>query len=115
MKIEHNSARCCYRFPLGAMRTGEQVTLRLLAEDPQIRSVRVKTFFYEDSTEYDMTRMDRFFVCDLLLPQSPGVLWYFFVISYADRTIYYGPPMGKTQGESLKWTMRNNTVFKSTC
>lgn len=101
MKIEHNSARCCYRFPLGAMRTGEQVTLRLLAEDPQIRSVRVKTFFYEDSTEYDMTRMDRFFVCDLLLPQSPGVLWYFFVISYADRTIYYGPPMGKTQGEGV--------------
>ena len=56
MIIEHNSARCCFRNPLGAVKTGECVMLRLRAEDSDVRSVRIKTFFYNESAEYPMFR-----------------------------------------------------------
>ena len=83
MTIEHNSARCCFRNPLGAVKTGGSVVLRLRAEGPDVRSVRVKTFFYDESAEYPMTRTNTLWEKRLSLPESPGVLWYFFIIETA--------------------------------
>lgn len=101
MTIEHNSARCCFRNPLGAVKTGGSVVLRLCAEGPDVRSVRVKTFFYGESAEYPMTRTNTLWEKRLSVPESPGVLWYFFIIETAQETLYFGPPMGRTQGEGV--------------
>lgn len=101
MIIEHNSARCCFRNPLGAVKTGECVMLRLRAENPDIRSVRIKTFFYNESTEYSMSRGASLWEKRITVPKTPGVLWYFFMIETTQETLYMGPPMGHTQGEGV--------------
>lgn len=98
MTIEHNSARCCFRNPLGAVKTGEYVMLRLRAENPDIRSVRIKTFFYNESAEYPMFRGANLWEKRITVPETPGVLWYFFIIETTQETLYMGPPMGPYAG-----------------
>lgn len=101
MTIEHHSAQCRYRNPLGAVKTGSQVILRLKADDPTVHSVRLKTFFYDERAEYRMTRTNTLWEKRITVPARTGVLWYFFIIETSTETLYVGPPMGRTQGAGV--------------
>ena len=101
MIMEHNSAQCRYRSPLGAVPAGTSVMLRLRAEGGEVRSVRIKTFFYADSAEYAMENHGRYWEKRLTVPDDIGVLWYFFLIETPQETLYLGPPMSRTQGAGV--------------
>ena len=87
MIMEHNSAQCRYRSPLGAVPAGTSVMLRLRAEGGEVRSVRIKTFFYADSAEYAMENHGRYWEKRLTVPDDIGVLWYFFLIETPQETL----------------------------
>ncbi|SCJ75618.1 Alpha-amylase/pullulanase [Anaerotruncus sp. 2789STDY5834896] len=99
--IRHNSALCAYRLPMGAVCTGQKVTLRLQADPAQVEGVTVRIFINDQGQDHPMA-LDRegLWSYTFTAQAAPGVDWYYFIIhTIAGHTLYMGLPMGQTAGE----------------
>ncbi len=96
MQIEHNSQLEFYRSPFGAVKTGTDVTLRVLVKDgglPHSIKCICKTdkTVWETDMHYQFTAMDAsVYGCTLKMPESPCLLWYWFEIKTDKGLVYYG-------------------------
>ncbi len=73
-RVVHDCAQELYRAPLGALRCGETVHLRLYAADAADSAVLLA-----GGESYPMQKeSDGFFGVDLRVPDEPGLLWYSF-------------------------------------
>ncbi len=103
--VVHNAAKTRYRDPLGALRTGESVTLRLSVHDVWFEHVNVTLIADGTSTDYAMVFMDGLWTVTLDVPADPCVIWYYFTLRSGDTHLYYGrsfgcaPCMGKIYWE----------------
>ncbi|MBQ9815565.1 MAG: glycoside hydrolase family 13 protein [Lachnospiraceae bacterium] len=89
MNIFHDSYSNEYREPFGAALTGSEVKLCLKADDAL--SVSLHTYSEAEGDrmlpgEY----MDGLYRWSVRMPQTDGLVWYFFVIDYPDQTVCYG-------------------------
>ena len=100
MNVLHNSALAEFRDPLGAARTGEEVLLRIQAEDAC--SVLLRLYQNDVGSEIKMEPVDGYWQCRFTVPEEPCILWYSFFLETEKEALYYGPPMGgRNQGEGL--------------
>lgn len=96
MKLEHNSRNSMYRNPMGAVPTGEVVTLRVaVAEGGIPDSVKLVMIREGQEHEFEMYFVDRICQCSFYeakveMLDVPGLIWYYFVISSGGETVYYG-------------------------
>ena len=89
MQFYHNSHDIAYRRPFGAAETGSSVYLMLYAEG----AISVALHVWRESYGEDVLPMDgngfQFFI-NLLLPEEPCVMFYYFSIDMGDHMVCYG-------------------------
>ena len=89
MRVFHNSHDNRYRRPFGAAEAGSSVYLMIHAEGAQ--SVTLSTWREGAGEEqFPMEKNEFEFSLDLSLPDSPCVLFYYFIIQMEDEWVYYG-------------------------
>lgn len=89
MNIFHNSQLEDCRKPFGAVETGTSVHLQIECQGAQNAQLRL----WEDAegeTMIPMIMHEDWAEIDVQTPDHPTVLWYFFVLTYPDKTICYG-------------------------
>ncbi len=92
MKLFHHSHDTFYRNPFGAVKTGQEITLRLLASETP-KAVWVRLFCPEGETRIDMTlekKTDTGFLYQATIQagETPCLLWYDFVAE-GEELCYY--------------------------
>lgn len=88
MRNFHNSQLTEYREPYGAATCGSTVRLRL---ESDADSARLRIWHDEQGeTVFLMQKFDGYFEYELILPDEPCILWYFFLLDYPGKTLCYG-------------------------
>ncbi len=95
MQIFHNSRDESFRAPKGAVKTGENIKISLFVKAEEMpRGVALRLFSHEEklvsmeiSGEKDGGVIYSAKVC---APESPCLLWYYFVISFGEKEVFYG-------------------------
>lgn len=94
----HNSHDIFYRSPFGAVCCGQTIRIRFKVEDglTEIRSVKLRLWRYESAEEkIEMEGSkgcgaQRIYTADIRSVDSPGLIWYYFIIELGERIYYYG-------------------------
>lgn len=100
MYLYHNSRKPEYRSPYGAVPVGTALTLCVDAHDlPQNGEVFVRLWSGQEQL-IPMTRggQNRYTVT-ISVPDTPGLLWYYFDVKYGGETRHYGRPPHGHHGE----------------
>jgi glycosidase len=103
--VVHNAAKPKYRSPLGALKTGESVTLRLSVQGAWFESISLTLLIEGSSFDYAMHFADGYWAVTFTVPDYPSVLWYYFSLRSGDTFVYYGrnfncaPCLGKLYWE----------------
>lgn len=91
--MEHNSFDSFFRYPAGAVATGQELRIRLRAEEADEVYLRI----FDDDNVLQKIRMDRegagngdIYITNFSVPDTPCLLWYNFEIITADARYYYG-------------------------
>lgn len=96
MKIEHNSHNNFCRTPFGAAACVSKVTLRLLigaTRWPQNVELKYEMRGEKFSKEmhYHSTMLDMYvYEAELTMPETPGLVFYHFEVSFGDFVVIYG-------------------------
>lgn len=78
MTLYHDSRSNIYRSPLGAAPAGESLRLSILAT--QARCVTLRLWWQDQEKLYPMVHTGGdMYTCTIELPQTPGLLWYYFI------------------------------------
>ena len=90
MYLFHDSRNSQYRMPQGAVPCGRKLVLKLKSEE--LRRAWVRLWWQECEERVPMkSAQDDFFTCELDLPETPGLLWYFFIAEdWNGKHWYYG-------------------------
>lgn len=86
---------------MGAVPTGETVTLRLAAEEGELTGAKLRIYIEEQGTEYDMCYRNGYWEYAYPVPAECGIVWYSFALFSGEETRWLGPQPGKTQGEGV--------------
>lgn len=94
MELYHNSRKQEYRSPYGAVAVGTTVTISLDAPEAERVYLRLWT---RSETLIPMTKgeVGRFTV-EWIVPETPGLVWYYFRVDTANGTVFYGADHGGT-------------------
>ena len=89
MQAYHNSANPAYRFPLGALKTCDEVYLGLRIVGEDVKSVYLH--FYADGYEQniEMNRNGNLWFVNMTVPERAAAYFYYFRINTAYQTQYY--------------------------
>ncbi|SPF52103.1 glycoside hydrolase family 13 protein [Candidatus Desulfosporosinus infrequens] len=117
----HNSHDLFYREPFGAVSCGQRITfrlrtfsvhvdaciLRIWEKDREIaipmhRITETSQSSVSDSVPEPFAEKD-LFEGDYEVPNSPGLIWYYFVIRVGSQTYYYGNNLKGLGGEGKLW------------
>ena len=90
MHLYHNSRESRFRTPFGAAPTGAEVTLSIEAEVPQGTEVLVRLWQSGESLVPMTEAEPGLFRCSFPVAQTPGLLWYYFLIRTPEGICYYG-------------------------
>ena len=103
-RLLHDSRSPLFRSPSGAQKAHSAVTLRLIAEGDRVESVTLR-LWWENAEKRLSMRPDGEgrYVCRLLLPSRPGVLWYFFIVREDGQDVYYGNAWDQLGGEGARY------------
>lgn len=90
MMVFHDSRNEMYRWPLGAVCCGERITLRVCAKEAS--SVTLRLWWNDAEQRYPMKSIAQgLYACDVEMPQTPGVMWYYFcIVDESGESGYYG-------------------------
>ncbi len=94
MELYHNSRKQEYRSPYGAVATRTTVTIALDA--PEAAQVYLRLWTGSE-TLIPMTKgAEGRFTVEWTVPETPGLVWYYFRVDTADGTVFYGTDRGGT-------------------
>lgn len=103
--VFHNSHDIRYRQPFGAVRCGQRVVLRLkvlYSKEPRVVYIRIwELEMYERKIYMNLAKADGetyIFEGEFIAPDTPGLLWYYFVIEYEHISYYYGNNANRSGG-----------------
>lgn len=92
----HNSYDLFYRNPFGAVTCNKNITIRLKV-NAKISAHLVELFIVTNDLEnrlemYEKENHENYniFECELTASDTPGLMWYYFVVHTNSRKIYYG-------------------------
>ncbi len=104
MTVLHDSRNILFRTPAGARPAGETVTLRLRAPADVRATLRVWWHDREQRFRMKPSKAEPgLFEHALVLPKTPGLLWYYFIIESKDETRFYGNAEDGLGGEGQLW------------
>ncbi len=94
MKIYHNSQDKQYRFPQGAVKTGDTVRLSIYVETDTVPDFARLRLWDGNEQFVEMNIIEQansgaFYSAEIEMPKEPQLLWYYFVVSVKGRTLYY--------------------------
>ena len=89
MQLEHNSHKNIYREPFGACKTGTSVRLRLFC-DTDVFPERVMCVVNDTPVEMVCTENGNLYECTVKAPETPSLLFYYFLVKTDATTVYYG-------------------------
>jgi cyclomaltodextrinase len=104
MIIEHDSRNSFYRFPFGAVPCLSTVVLRLFVKIEDIpRKISLVYTFNNKPVSLTMYYINSIaqgslYETMLTVPETPGLLWYYFIIETNTKTYYYGNNSNKYGG-----------------
>ncbi len=116
MNIEHHSRKEVYRYPMGAMKCGEVVRLRVAVESYAIPT-EVKCIIGGKSINmYFATEINhnRVYECKVLLPEKEGLLWYCFKAVAGGETAYCGNNPEFLGGQGRMYSTLPDRMFQIT-
>ena len=94
MELYHNSRKQEYRSPYGAVAVGTTVTISLDAPEAERVYLRLWT---GSETLIPMTKGEAGrFTAEWIVPETPGLVWYYFRVDTANGTVFYGVDYGGT-------------------
>ena len=103
--IYHDSQKLSFRNPFGAVPCGNKVRLNLSVSSSQnVESVILRLWKHESIEEkvpmYLTTAIEgsMTFSTEITTPETPGLLWYYFIVTADGNTHYYGNNNKKTGG-----------------
>jgi len=88
--IFHDSTHGKYRRPLGAVAPGQEVTLSLYIKDVYVDNAFLRVFHNSGSAEYRMEYSDGWWSTRVIMPEEPGLVWYYFTIDIGQDRVFYG-------------------------
>ena len=121
MRLIHNSRLPQSRSPFGAVEKGTDVTLSVLVEDAEPRTISIDLRVWIDGKGETIIPLrheaDGIFTVTLPCPE-PALLWYRFNVTAtfedSTRTLYLGAPEGRTGGEGATYTYPECPSFQLT-
>ncbi|MTI55506.1 glycoside hydrolase family 13 protein [Geosporobacter ferrireducens] len=109
--IYHNSHEKIYRTPFGALPCSARVSLRIkIASEVPPDTVFLRLWNEEEKEKlYPMSllenqRMDRIYHAEIETPQTPKLIWYFFIIHFQNQTYFYGNNASQSGGAGEIYT-----------
>ena len=104
MELYHNSRKQEYRSPYGAVAVGTTVTISLDAPEAERVYLRLWT---GSETLIPMTKGEAGrFTAEWIVPETPGLVWYYFRVDTANGTVFYGADhcgTGKCTDQPESW------------
>lgn len=98
MNLFHDSRNPNYRSPYGAVPTGQNVTLCLDASVPDKGRVLLRLWNGKETLlPMDRVEGNRFQIT-IPMPETPGLLWYYFRVETGTETLCYGHPADALDG-----------------
>ncbi len=102
MKLFHHSHDIQYRSPFGAVKTGTEVTLRLLVTEGSAESVRLRLFRQGEEKQIPMQHLGNgLYEAVVSVGETPCLLWYDFVAECGGRCYYYSNSQESLGGEGV--------------
>lgn len=96
MKLEHNSRKSVYRNPVGAVKTGTNVRIRLAVTEIGLPD-SIELIMYRDGvkTVKEMHYIEYLCECSVYeanidVGDKPGIIWYYFKVAGSGQCAYYG-------------------------
>ena len=97
-EVEHNSRNVYFRSPIGAAEAGSKIKLGIRLRTCQsIQSVLMRGWhdrfgekLFTLTTKDEWSSEEKYYSITLDLPEKGCLLWYYFIITTADDTCYYG-------------------------
>ena len=88
MMVFHDSRSDIYRLPTGAIPCGEVLSLRVRAVG--MCTVQLRVWWNNTEALYDMSSIGGgLYTVDLPMPETPGVLWYYFKLTDEEKQVWY--------------------------
>jgi len=95
--IFHNSHDVFFRNPFGAVSCGQRITLQLQIAEAQETVESVMLRIWKNNQQEELVPMSlgetggegSIYRAQMVAPDNPGLLWYYFVVRLADGKIYY--------------------------
>lgn len=105
--IIHDSAKPKYRWPTGAVATGDRVKLYLEIRGLGASDVYLELLHGVSKTNHKMQKNNFLWEVEIQVPEEASVLWYWFVIKIDEvNKIYYGANIESTSGNGrVYWTI----------
>ncbi len=88
--VLHNCASDTYRSPIGAVPAGSEVLLRVRVRSSQVLSVSLVLFNDKELREVSMAAEGDWYAITVTLPDTVGVLWYYFRLHCYGEVWHYG-------------------------
>lgn len=91
--LYHNSHEFYYRSVFGAVPSGSKVVLRLRADKNIKEDWQASVRLWQSNvgeTVVPMTWEGNAFAATLTMPDKGCLLWYYFIVTYGGKTVYYG-------------------------
>ena len=102
MTLYHSSQDPAFRTPPGALAAGEQVTLRIRAEGA--KKVTLRLWWDGAPVLRPMDKSDNgLFEARWRMPETPGLLWYYFICEADGARAFYGNAPDCLGGEGAVW------------
>ena len=96
--LYHNSHDETYRFPIGALKCGDSLTLRFRSDEGE---PLLRTWDGEESV-YPMESIGGcFYETTINVPTQPMLFWYDFIIATPNGVMHYGTSADQLGGEGL--------------
>lgn len=90
MQLYHNSQRPVFRSPFGACPAGTEIVLRLAVEAGGPASVTLRLWMDEKEVLLPMQKdATGFYAAKFSAPQTPQLVWYYFIVTCGGETLYY--------------------------
>jgi cyclomaltodextrinase / maltogenic alpha-amylase / neopullulanase len=102
MTLKHDSWDEGFRTPQGALSMGARATLRLQAGGAS--GVNLRLWWDGQAILQPMVKnIEGLFEAELQIPETPGLLWYYFIVEAGGKTVFYGNAPDCLGGTGAAW------------
>ncbi len=119
MQIYHNSQKEEFRRPLGAVKTGSKISLSVFIKTDKTPDCVMLRLWDKAESFVNMsvskTEADGFwYSCEVIVPDTPGLMWYYFAAEYEGKSFYYSNNPQHLGGEGVMETVPSGVSYQIT-